>query len=109
VLWWNVSEDTDDLYDDLGIQRYGGRYRQDDDHSLRTVGGFGRVVRDSVRWEWRVPVEHWLQTIETRSEIAKLGPAAADRMGAIAEAARRFFPDGTVSEWFTTRVTVAFP
>jgi SAM-dependent methyltransferase len=113
VLWWNVSEDPGPFYDALalecGIGRYGGAWRQDDITSLVELGGFSEVVNDAVRWEWRVPIGHWLQTVQTRSVLAKLGPAAADQIVRIEEVARGFFPDGTVSEWFTTRLTVATP
>lgn len=113
VLWWNVSEDADELYDALWaeceIERYGGRTRQDDTGSLLARGGFSSLVKDVVRWEWRVPVEHWLGTVQTRSAMAKRGPATSEQIDAIEAVVRRFFPDGVVSEWFTTRLTVAVP
>jgi SAM-dependent methyltransferase len=113
VLWWNVSEDADELYDALetecGVGRYGGRDRQDDADRLVRTGGFSRLIKDAVRWEWRVPVEHWLQTVQTRSVLARLGPGAADRLDTIESVVRRFFPDEVVSEWFTVRITVAVP
>jgi SAM-dependent methyltransferase len=113
ALWWNVSEDEGEFFDALatecGIDRYGGRIRQDDRASLVEVGGFSDVVRAAVRWEWTVPIDHWLETIQTRSVLAQLGPEAAVRLGAIEEVARRFFPAGSVTEWFTTRLAVAVP
>jgi len=113
ALWWNVSEDEnafcDELESECGIDRYGGRERQDDRRSLVEVGGFSDVVRDALRWKWSVPVEHWLTTVGTRSVLAKLGPDANDRMGAIEGVARRHFPSGVVSEWFTTRLAIAVP
>jgi SAM-dependent methyltransferase len=113
ALWWNVSEDEGAFFDALaaecGIDRYGGRVRQDDRASLVDVGGFSDVAHDALRWEWTVSIEHWMETVQTRSILAKLGPGAADRLGAIEDVARRFFPDGRVSEWFTTRLAVAIP
>jgi SAM-dependent methyltransferase len=113
ALWWNVSEDEGAFFDALaaecGINRYGGRVRQDDRASLVDVGGFSDVARDALRWEWTVSIEHWMQTVQTRSILAKLGPAAGDRLGAIEDVARRFFPGGQVTEWFTTRLAVAIP
>jgi SAM-dependent methyltransferase len=113
ALWWNVSEDEGAFYDALesecGISRYGGRWRQDDDESLLRIGGFAEVRRSAVRWRWTVPLAHWMQNIQTRSELAKLGPGAVDRLGPIEAVARRFFPDGEVNEWFTTRLSVAVP
>ncbi|MGH8995362.1 MAG: class I SAM-dependent methyltransferase [Acidimicrobiales bacterium] len=113
ALWWNVSEDEgaffDALLDECGIDRYGGRDRQDDRSSLVEVGGFASVRHDAVRWRWSVPLEHWMSTVQTRSELAKLGPGAGERLGAIEAVARRFFPDGVVAEWFTARLAVAVP
>jgi SAM-dependent methyltransferase len=111
ALWWNVSQDEsafhDQLRSDCGISRYGGREHQDDEGSLVEIGGFASVTHDSVRWEWRVSVEHWLATAATRSELAKLGEASREQLRAIETVVRRHFPDGQVSEWFTTRLTVA--
>jgi SAM-dependent methyltransferase len=111
VLWWNVSQDASALHDeleaDLGIGRYGGREHQDDERSLVEIGGFASVRHDAVRWEWRVPVEHWLAAAATRSQLAKLGEASLEQLGAIEAVVRRHFPDGEMSEWFTTRLTVA--
>jgi SAM-dependent methyltransferase len=113
ALWWNVSEDDGAFFDALaaecGIDRYGGRVRQDDRASLVELGGFSEVIADALRWEWTVPIEHWMQTVQTRSILAKLGPEAADRLRAIEEVARRFFPGGSVTEWFTTRLSIAIP
>jgi len=113
ALWWNVSEDDGAFFDTLesecGISRYGGRYRQDDDDSLLRVGGFTEVRRTAVRWRWSVSLEHWMQNIQTRSELAKLGLEAAGRLGAIEAVARRYFPEGEVTEWFTTRLSLAVP
>jgi SAM-dependent methyltransferase len=113
ALWWNVSEDAGAFFDALesecGIGRYGGRERQDDDESLLEIGGFAEVRRSAVRWRWSVPLEHWMQSIQTRSVLAKLGPAALERLGPIEAVVRRFFPDGEVTEWFTTRLSVAVP
>jgi len=113
ALWWNVSEDDGAFFDALAaeceIDRYGGRVRQDDRASLVELGGFSEVIADALRWEWTVPIEHWMQTVQTRSILAKLGPEAADRLRAIEEVARRFFPGGSVTEWFTTRLSIAIP
>ncbi len=113
ALWWNVSEDSgpffDALWSECGIDRYGGRERQDDDASLIGLAGFAEVRRRALRWPWRVPVEHWMQTVQTRSVLAKLGPGAAERLGAIEAIARRFFPGGEVTEWFTVRLSIAVP
>ena len=108
-----MSEDEGAFFDALaaecGIDRYGGRVRQDDRASLVDVGGFSDLVTDAVRWEWTVPIEHWMQTVQTRSILAKLGPGATGRLDAIEDVARRFFPGGSVTEWFTTRLAVAIP
>ncbi len=113
ALWWNVSEDQGAFFDALaaecGIDRYGGRVRQDDRASLVELGGFSDVVALAFRWEWTVPIEHWMQTVQTRSILAKLGLDAADRLGAIEDVAWRFFPRGSVTEWFTTRLSIAIP
>jgi SAM-dependent methyltransferase len=113
ALWWNVSEDEGAFFDALaaecGIDRYGGRVRQDDRASLVDVGGFSDLVTDAVRWEWTVPIEHWMRTVQTRSILAKLGTDASERLGAIEDVARRFFPGGSVTEWFTTRLAIAIP
>jgi SAM-dependent methyltransferase len=113
ALWWNVSEDEGAFFDALaaecGIDRYGGRVRQDDRASLVETGGFSDVISDAVRWEWTVPIEHWVEAVQTRSILAKLGPEASDRIDAIEGVARRFFPGGSVTEWFTTRLCVAIP
>jgi len=113
ALWWNMSQDPGPFFDDLwnegGITRYGVGAHQDDRESLVGVGGFSDLLRASVRWEWTVPIEHWMQTIETRSELAKLGDEASSRLRAIEGVARRHFPGGEVTEWFTTRLTVAVP
>jgi SAM-dependent methyltransferase len=113
ALWWNVSEDEGPFFDALaaecGIDRYGGRVRQDDLASLVESGPFSDIVNDAIRWEWTVPIAHWMQTVQTRSILAKLGPEAADRLGAIEDVARRFFPGGSVTEWFTTRLSIAVP
>jgi SAM-dependent methyltransferase len=111
VLWWNVSQDDsachEELEQNLGIGRYGGREHQDDERRLVDVGGFASVVHDAVRWEWRVPVEHWLAATATRSQLARLGDESKDHLDAIESVVRRHFPDGEVREWFTTRLTVA--
>ena len=52
-------------------------------------------------------VEHWLAAATTRSELAKLGDRSLEQLGAIEAVLRRHFPGGEVSEWFTTRLTVA--
>ncbi len=113
ALWWNVSEGEGAFFDALdaecGIDRYGGRVRQDDRASLVDVGRFSDVVRDAIRWEWTVPIDHWMQTVQTRSVLAKLGPEAAERLSAIEDVAWRFFPGGSVTEWFTTRLAIAIP
>ena len=113
ALWWNVSEDEgpffDALWDECGIDRYGGRERQDDEANLVSAGGFTSVVRDAVRWQWSVPLAHWMATVQTRSVLAKLGSGATERLAAIEAVARRYFPDGVVTEWFTTRLSVAVP
>ncbi len=113
ALWWNVSEDDGELFEalerELGIGRYGGRERQDDDASLLRIGGFAGVQRVSVRWPWTVPVEHWMHNVATRSVLAKLGPGAAGRQGAIEALVRRQFPGGEVTEWFTTRLVLVWP
>jgi SAM-dependent methyltransferase len=113
ALWWNVSEDEGAFFDALaaecGINRYGGGVRQDDRASLVDVGGFSDVAADAVRWRWTVPIDHWMQTVQTRSILAQLGPGATGRLDAIEDVARRFFPGGSVTEWFTTRLAVAIP
>ncbi|MGH9046767.1 MAG: class I SAM-dependent methyltransferase [Acidimicrobiales bacterium] len=113
ALWWNGSEDRGAFFDELasecGIDRYGGRDRQDDDESLVGLGGFGEVRRVALRWEWTVPIEHWMETVRTRSVLAKLGPGADERLDAIGAVARAHFPGGAVSEWFTTRLAIAAP
>jgi SAM-dependent methyltransferase len=113
ALWWNVSEDDGAFFDALmsecGIDRYGGRDRQDDDASLITVGGFAEVRRDALRWEWTVSVEHWMQAVQTRSILAKLSSGADERIQAIESVVRRHFPHGLVTEWFTTRLAVVTP
>jgi len=113
ALWWNVAEDEPAFHDDLeaecGIERYGSGYRQDDRESLVDIGGFSDVVRDAVWWDWSVPVEQWLAHVATRSVLARLGSGAAARIGAIEAVARRHFPDGVVTERFTTRLVVAAP
>jgi SAM-dependent methyltransferase len=113
ALWWNVSEDEGAFFDALvaecGIERYGVGDHQDDRRRLVELGGFSDLVTDAVRWRWTVPVEHWMQAVRTRSVLAKLGPDATDRLGAIEDVVRRFFPSGSVTEWFTTRLVVAIP
>jgi SAM-dependent methyltransferase len=113
ALWWNVSEDEGAFFEALisecGIGRYGFGIRQDDDVSLIDVGGFRDVQRNELRWEWTVPVEHWMQSVQTRSILAKLGPGAKERVQAIESVVRRHFPDGRVTEWFTTRLAVVVP
>jgi SAM-dependent methyltransferase len=113
ALWWNVSRDESAFLDELearcGVSRYGGREHQDDEASLVDLGGFSSVVHDSVRWEWRVPVEHWLATTTTRSELAKLAGASLEQLGEIEAVVRRHFPDGEAREWFTAWLTVATP
>ncbi len=113
ALWWNVSEDrgafSEALEAECGVGPYGGRERQDDQRSLLEVGGFSGLVRDAIGWDWTVPVEHWMRTVQTRSALASLGPGAAGRLAAIEAVVRRFFPAGTVIERFTTRLTVAIP
>jgi len=113
ALWWNVAEDEPAFHDDLesecGIERYGSGNRQDDRESLVDIGGFTEVVREAVPWDWSVPVEQWLAHVATRSVLARLGSGARARMGAIEAVARRHFPDGVVTERFTTRLAVAVP
>ena len=113
ALWWNVSEDEGPFFDALaaecGIDRYGGRVRQDDRAGLVASGPFSDVVTDAFRWAWTVPIAHWMQTVQTRSILAKLGPEATDRLAAIEAVVRRFFPAGSVTEWFTTRLSIAVP
>ncbi len=113
ALWWNVSLDGGDfaraLVAECGIEPYGTRDHQDDRANLVEAGGFGDVATDAVRWAWRVPVEHWMRNVQTRSVLARADSGAAGRLGAIETVVRRHFPDGVVTEWFTTRLTVASP
>jgi SAM-dependent methyltransferase len=113
ALWWNVSEDDGAFFDALasecGIERYGVGDHQDDRKRLVELGGFSDLVTDAVRWRWSVPIEQWVQAVQTRSVLAKLGPDALDRLGAIEGVVQRFFPTGSVTEWFTTRLVVAMP
>jgi SAM-dependent methyltransferase len=113
VLWWNVSEAVGAFFDVLasecGIEPYGVGDHQDDRARLIDAGGFSDLVVDAVRWAWTVPVEHWLLAVQTRSVLAKLGAGAAERLDAIEDVARQFFPSGLVTEWFTTRLVIAVP
>ncbi len=113
ALWWNVDEGGGELARALdrecGIHPYGTRDRQDDRARLVDEGGFRDLLTDSVRWSWQVPVEQWLQAVATRSVLARLGPAAAERLSAIESVVRRHAPEGVVTEQFTTRLTVAVP
>jgi SAM-dependent methyltransferase len=111
ALWWNVSGSGAGWIRDVeaagGLGAYGVGEHQDDPGTLTRNGLFGAVSYREVAWHWTVPTDTWMQAAATRSTLAHLGDRARDRLRAIRAVLDSYFPDGVVTEAFSTHLAVA--
>ncbi|MBD0670852.1 class I SAM-dependent methyltransferase [Streptomyces sp. CBMA156] len=114
AAWWNVYDETvawirarDRRMAAALSDRYRG-YGGIDHHAGHFAPAGLAVERTVLRWERRVPVDHVLTDLTSRSYLASLEPGerapvlAAEREAMLAE-----FPDGIVVEPFALDLTVA--
>lgn len=112
ALWWNVSDSEATWLKELegvsGIHPYGVGRHQDDSAILTAGGAFAAVVRRTVAWRWKVPIDRWVNVAATRSSsvtrLREEGVLPLEEMRAVLD---RYFPGGEVIEDLSCRLTVA--